>query len=230
MPEDGRSVRTGHGREDHSPRMQAFKSKGTTSKDKEGSREQTDKTGEPDDIIQPSLISSRKYTPAGEKDKGEDESLEKLSGSRPPEKVVIHDGYPNQTITIGGSLTAEYRSRLIKMLRKDGDAFAWTPTDMIGIPRFVAEHEPQTYPHIEPRVQRKLSITLDKRKVVKDEVTEWLKAGIVRNVRYPTWMANPILVKNPDTRWRMCSNIKDLNKACPKDLYPLLEIDWKMNP
>ncbi|GKB74810.1 reverse transcriptase domain-containing protein [Tanacetum coccineum] len=42
------------------------------------------------------------------------------------------------------------------------------------------EHELRTYPHIEPRVQRKRSIAPDRRKVVKDEVAEWLKDGIVR--------------------------------------------------
>ncbi|GJU59297.1 reverse transcriptase domain-containing protein [Tanacetum coccineum] len=99
---------------------------------------------------------------------------------------------------------------------------------MTGIPRFIAEHELKTYPHIEPRVQRKRSIAPDRRKVVKEEVTEWLKAVIVRRVRYPTWVANPVLVKKPDGSWRMCIDFKDLNKACPKDLYPLPEIDWKI--
>nr|GEW53495.1 hypothetical protein [Tanacetum cinerariifolium] len=57
---------------------------------------------------------------------------------------------------------------------------------MTGIPRFVAKHELETYPHVEPRVQRKRSIAPDRRKVVK-------KAGIVK-----------------------------------KDIYPLLEIDGKI--
>ncbi|GKA08508.1 reverse transcriptase domain-containing protein [Tanacetum coccineum] len=69
---------------------------------------------------------------------------------------------------------------------------------------------------------------MDKRKVVKDEVAEWIKAGIFRKVRYPTWVANPVLVKKTDNSWRMCIDFKDLNKACPKDLYPLSEIDWKI--
>ncbi|GJS64050.1 reverse transcriptase domain-containing protein [Tanacetum coccineum] len=47
-----------------------------------------------------------------------------------------------------------------------------TAIDMIGIPRFIAEHELKTYPHIEPMVQRKRSIAPDKRKVVKEEVAE----------------------------------------------------------
>ncbi|GKF57404.1 reverse transcriptase domain-containing protein [Tanacetum coccineum] len=97
-----------------------------------------------------------------------------------------------------------------------------------GIPRFITEYELKTYPHIEPRVQRKRSIAPDTRKAVKDEVTEWLKARIVRKVRYPTWVANPVLVKKSDNNWRMWIDFKDLNKACPKDLYPLPEIDWKI--
>ncbi|GJZ65536.1 hypothetical protein Tco_0622232 [Tanacetum coccineum] len=58
------------------------------------------------------------------------------------------------------------------ILRKHADAFAWTPTDMTGIPRFIAEHELKTYPHIEPRVKRKRSIAPDRMKVAKEEVAE----------------------------------------------------------
>ncbi|GKB75586.1 reverse transcriptase domain-containing protein [Tanacetum coccineum] len=52
--------------------------------------------------------------------------------------------------------------------------------------------------------------------------------GIVRQVRYPSWVSNLVLVKKVDGSWRMCIDFKDLNKACPKDLYPLPEIDWKI--
>ncbi|GKA21799.1 reverse transcriptase domain-containing protein [Tanacetum coccineum] len=103
-----------------------------------------------------------------------------------------------------------------------------TPADMTRIPHSIAEHKLKTYPHIKPRMLRKQSIALDRRRVVKDEVAEWLKVGIVRKVRYPMWVANPVLVKKPDDNWRMCIDFKDLNKACPKDLYPLSKIDWKI--
>ncbi|GKC75411.1 hypothetical protein Tco_1126185 [Tanacetum coccineum] len=205
--------------------MQGTEPKGTTSKGMKGSRGQTDKIGESDGIMQPTPISSKKNTQKDEKDEGEDEPLKKPPTSNPPEKVVINGGYPEQTITIRGNLTDECRSGLIEILHKHADAFAWTLADMIGIPRSIAEHELKTYPHIDPRGQRKRSKAHDRRKVMKDEVTEWLKSEIVRKVRYPTWVANLVLVKKSDDSWRMYIEFKDLNKACPKDLYLLPKID-----
>ncbi|GJU24785.1 reverse transcriptase domain-containing protein [Tanacetum coccineum] len=64
--------------------------------------------------------------------------------------------------------------------------------------------------------------------VVTKEVQEWVKAGIVRPVKYPTWISNPVLVKKVDGTWRMCIDFKNLNAACPKDYYPLPEIDLKI--
>ncbi|GJX16804.1 reverse transcriptase domain-containing protein [Tanacetum coccineum] len=148
--------------------------------------------------MQTTPISSKKNIQTDEKDDGEDEPLEKPPASNPSKKVVIHEDYPDQTITIRGNLTDKCRSELIEMLHKHADAFAWTPAYMTGIPCSVIEHELKTYPHIEPKV------------------------------RYPTWVANPVLVKKSDDSWRMCIDFKDLNKACPKDLYPLPEIDWKI--
>ncbi|GJZ58190.1 reverse transcriptase domain-containing protein [Tanacetum coccineum] len=152
----------------------------------------------------------------------------KLPKSSVDEKIVVNDNYPEQLVTIGGGLSAECRHALIHTLRKNVDIFAWTPADMMGIPRAITEHSLDTYPHIEPKVQKKRSLAPDKRKVVTDEVNEWLKAGIIRRMRYPSWVSNPVLVKKVDGSWRMCIDFKDLNKACPKDLYPLPEIDWKI--
>ncbi|GJV97477.1 reverse transcriptase domain-containing protein, partial [Tanacetum coccineum] len=63
---------------------------------------------------------------------------------------------------------------------------------------------------------------------VTKEVTEWVKAGIVRPVKYPTYISNPVLVKKCDGSWRMCIDFKNLNSACPKDYYPLPNIDCKV--
>ncbi|GJV45007.1 reverse transcriptase domain-containing protein [Tanacetum coccineum] len=60
------------------------------------------------------------------------------------------------------------------------------------------------------------------------EVSKLVTAGIMREVHYHDWLSNPVMVKKSDNSWRMCVDFKDLNKACPKDGYPLPEIDWKV--
>jgi hypothetical protein len=52
-----------------------------------------------------------------------------------------------------------------------------------------------------------------------------LEVGFIREIQYTTWLANVVLVKKPSGKWRMCTGYTDLDKACPKDSYPLLNID-----
>ncbi|CAH1448585.1 unnamed protein product [Lactuca virosa] len=44
----------------------------------------------------------------------------------------------------------------------------------------------------------------------------------------PTWIANPVMVRNANGEWRMCIDYSDINNVCPKDWYPLPEIDQKV--
>nr|GEV11415.1 reverse transcriptase domain-containing protein [Tanacetum cinerariifolium] len=112
-----------------------------------------------------------------------EERRQSNQGINPPkssveEKIVVNDNYPAQLVTVGGGLSTECRHALIHTLRRNVDIFAWTPADMTGIPRAITKHILDTYPHIKPKVQKKRSLALDRRKVVTDEVNEWLKAGI----------------------------------------------------
>nr|GEU32153.1 probable inactive serine/threonine-protein kinase bub1 [Tanacetum cinerariifolium] len=61
-----------------------------------------------------------------------------------------------------------------------------------------------------------------------EEVEKLVDAGIIKEVDYHSWLSNPVMVKKHDGSWRMCLDFKDLYKACLKDGYPLLEIDWKI--
>ncbi|GJS57992.1 hypothetical protein Tco_0652776 [Tanacetum coccineum] len=107
------------------------------------------------------------------------------------EKIVVNDNYPEQLVTIEGGLFAECRHALIHTLRRNIDIFAWTPANMTGIPRAITEHSLDTYPHIELKVRKKRSLALDRRKVVTDEVNEWLRLKRNAPVRY-TFMGLPI--------------------------------------
>jgi len=63
------------------------------------------------------------------------------------------------------------------------------------------------------------------RKVVREEIDKMLKAQFIRVVRYSTWLANIVMVKKANGKWRMCTDYTNLNKACPKEAYPLPNID-----
>ncbi|GJX20736.1 reverse transcriptase domain-containing protein [Tanacetum coccineum] len=63
---------------------------------------------------------------------------------------------------------------------------------------------------------------------IQEEVGKLVEAGIMKEVHYYDWLSNPVMVKKHDDSWRMCVDFKDLNKACPKDGYPLPKIDWKV--
>jgi hypothetical protein len=46
---------------------------------------------------------------------------------------------------------------------------------------------------------------------------------------YPKWLANTVPVKKKNGKWRMCIKFTDLNKATPKDNYPLPRMDQVIN-
>jgi len=61
--------------------------------------------------------------------------------------------------------------------------------------------------------------------VVEEEVEKLVGAGFVKEIKYTTWLVNVVMVKKASEKWRMCTDFTDLNKACPKDAYPLPSID-----
>jgi len=52
-----------------------------------------------------------------------------------------------------------------------------------------------------------------------------LSAGFIKEARYTTWLSNVVLVKKANGKWQMCVDYMDLNKAYPRDAYPLPHID-----
>ena len=65
--------------------------------------------------------------------------------------------------------------------------------------------------------------------MVTDEVNKLLSTGFIREVYYLEWLTNIVLVKKTNEKWRMCMDFTDLNKAYPKDSFPLPRIDQLMD-
>lgn len=77
-----------------------------------------------------------------------------------------------------------------------------------------------------PLVRQKLCILGPERsEVARQEIRKLLLAGFVREIAYPKWLSNIVMVKKTVDGWRMCVDFTNLNLACPKDSYTLLSIN-----
>ncbi|KAI3747104.1 hypothetical protein L6452_09549 [Arctium lappa] len=105
------------------------------------------------------------------------------------------------------------------------DCFAWTHEDMVGIDPSIISHKLNIDPSFKPIQQKRRKFAPERNKVINDEVDNLLKTGKIREVKYPDWLANVVVVQKKNGKWRVCIDFTDLNKACPKDPFPLPHID-----
>ena len=89
----------------------------------------------------------------------------------------------------------------------------------------VVEHTLKIHPDSKPVKQRLRRFDEEKHRAIGEEITKLSAAGFIREVHHPEWLANPILVRKKSRKWRMCVDYTGLNKACPKDPFPLPHID-----
>ncbi|GJV25649.1 reverse transcriptase domain-containing protein [Tanacetum coccineum] len=126
----------------------------------------------------------------------------KSNGAEVVEHVVINDAHSDQTITIAANLLKTLKEKLYKLLRSNKHVFAWTPTDMTGIPRELAEHRLNIHPRTFLVWQKKRAMAKERSEAITTEKT--------------------------DGTWHMCNEFTSLNKACLKDSYPLPKMDQKI--
>jgi len=84
---------------------------------------------------------------------------------------------------------------LVDFLRANADMFAWSPSNMPGIPREVAEHSLEIRAGSKPVKQRLRRFDEERRKIIGEEIQKLLMAGFIKEVHHPDWLTNPVLVK-----------------------------------
>ena len=105
------------------------------------------------------------------------------------------------------------------------DVFAWTHSDMAGINPIHASHKLNVIPFARPIGQKVRRFHLDCHQVIQAEVDNLLKVRFIREIKYSEWLGNVVVVPKKGGKWRVCMDYTDLNKACPKDIFPLPWID-----
>ena len=114
---------------------------------------------------------------------------------------------------------------LVRLLREYLDVFAWTPEEMPGIDSKVIFHSLGVDPAHRPVMQKRRRSAAHHVAVVMEEVDKLLHAKAIREVHYPEWLSNMVVVKKKNGTWRVCVDFTSLNKACPKDSFHMPKID-----
>jgi hypothetical protein len=104
---------------------------------------------------------------------------------------------------------------LVDFLHANVKVFAWSPSDMPGIPREVMEHTLDIRANSRPVRQHLCRFDKEKSRVIGKEIHKLLAVGF-KEVSHPEWLANPVLVRKKGGKWRMCVDYTGLKEACPK--------------
>ena len=96
---------------------------------------------------------------------------------------------------------------------------------MPGVDHEIAEHKIPLNPTMKPIKQKLRRMKPDVALKIKEEIQKQLDTGFIEVSHYPQWVANIVPVPKKDGRVRMCVDFRDLNKASPKDDFPLPHID-----
>jgi hypothetical protein len=103
---------------------------------------------------------------------------------------------------------------LTSFLRDNADIFAWSPSDMPGVPRELAEHRLEVNKTAQPIKQKFRRFKKDRKQAIEVKICKLLDAGFIRECQHPVWLANPVLVPKKTGGLRMCIDYTDLNKHC----------------
>ncbi|GAU40178.1 hypothetical protein TSUD_292830 [Trifolium subterraneum] len=132
---------------------------------------------------------------------------------------------PAKGVKIGADLPDLVKRQLKACLREIAELFAWSAAEMPGIDPEVACHQLTIDPRASAVVQRRRKQSPEKAEAARKAVKDLLEANFIAEAQYTTWLSNVVLVKKSNGKWRMCVDYTDLNRACPKDAYPLPNID-----
>jgi len=139
--------------------------------------------------------------------------------------INLSDARDPKEIKIGANLPKDEAEHLTQLLKEYQDIFAWTYADMPGLDPSIVEHCLPTNSNVRPKKKKLRRTKPELSKKIEEEVMKLLKVGFIEVSQYPEWVANIVPVMKKDGRVRVCVDYRDLNKASPKDDFPLPHID-----
>jgi len=132
---------------------------------------------------------------------------------------------PEVKVLVGVKIKPDLEKDMIEFLRNRKSTFAWKQEDMTGISKDIITHKLGIDKSFRPVQQKRRKFAPERNAIIQEDVERLLKAKMIREVKFPEWLANVVVVQKKNGKWRVCVDFTDLNKACPKDPFPLPHID-----
>jgi hypothetical protein len=120
---------------------------------------------------------------------------EKAASADQPKPMLLCEDIAEQKVLLGSQLSNEQEKTLLRFLFNNKDVFAWIANDLCGVNRDIIEHSLNVDPSFRPRKQKLRKMSDDKAEGARNEVKRLLSAGVIREVTYPEWLANTVMVK-----------------------------------
>ena len=121
------------------------------------------------------------------------------------------DNHPKHLTYVSSKLAEDLRSLLIHFLKQNKDVFTWKQEDMGGIDPVIITHRLNVSPSFKPVKHKRRSFAPERQKAINEEVGKLLQEGAIREVEYSEWLANVVLVKKANGKWRLCIAFTDVN-------------------
>ena len=102
---------------------------------------------------------------------------------------------------VGSCLQEHVYNQIREVLKVNESVFAWNPSDIIGISPDLICHRLNIDPYVTSIIQKKHSYAFDKQAIISAEIEKLKNAGFIREIFYPKWLANVVLVKKPNKKW-----------------------------
>jgi hypothetical protein len=130
-----------------------------------------------------------------------------------------------ENINLGANCTPDEVVSYTSLFKEFYDVFAWSYEEILGIDPSILIHEIKTYPDARPVQKKFFPVHPKKFAAIQAEVEKLLKYGFIYLIPLTEWVSNLVLVAKKQGNIRVCVDYRDLNKACPKDNYPMPFID-----
>ena len=126
-----------------------------------------------------------------------------------------------EQVSLGTSLSIEEVASILSLFREFVDVFAWSHVDMLGVLPELVEHQLSVRDNCKLVRKRLRRFHSERQVVIKREVDKLLEVSFIKEIQYPEWLSNVVVVPKKNDKWRVCVDYTNLNVAYQKYTFPL---------